>query len=63
MSKAAYQFLPLVHDWILKALVENYVEFAKKDLPKLSKVAADVIGLRGEAMVAKAPGRVDWVRS
>ena len=58
-----YQFLPLVHDWILKLLVENYVEFTKKDLPKLSKVAADVIGLRGEAMVAKALGRIDWVRS
>jgi hypothetical protein len=58
-----YQFLPLVHDWILKVLVENYVEFTKKDLPKLSKVAADVIGLRGEAMVAKALGRIDWVRS
>jgi hypothetical protein len=44
-----YQFLPLVHNWVLKALVEDYAEYAKKDLSKVLKVASD--------------GRGDWVRS
>jgi hypothetical protein len=61
--RGEYRFLPLVQDWILKTLAENYVEYAKRDLPKVSKVAAEVIGLRAEAMVARALGRVDWVRS
>ncbi len=37
LLEGQYQFLPLVHDWILKALVENYLEFSKKDLPKLAR--------------------------
>jgi hypothetical protein len=46
--RGQYQFLPLVQDWVLKTLAEDYVEYAKKDIAKLSKAAADVIGLRGE---------------
>ncbi len=58
-----YQFLPLVQDWVLKALAEDYTEHAKKDIAKLAKAAASVVGLRGEAIAAKALRRIDWVRS
>jgi len=61
--RGQYHFLPLVQDWVLKTLAEDYLEYAKKDIVKLSKAAADAVKLRGEAIAAKALRRVDWVRS
>jgi hypothetical protein len=61
--KGEFRFLPLVQDWVLRILINDYVSDAKKQFPKLSKVATEVLGLRGEAQIALALGRIDWVRS
>jgi hypothetical protein len=58
-----FRFLPFVQDWVLKTILDDYLEYAKKDLRKLSHIATQVMGLYAEAQVAKALGRVDWVRS
>lgn len=61
--RGQYHFLPLVQDWILKTLAEDYTDYAKRDISKLAKAAAGVVGLRGEAIAAKALRRIHWVRS
>lgn len=61
--RGEYMFLPLVQDWVMTALADHYLDYAKRDIAKLSKAAGDVIGLRAEAIAARALHRVDWVRS
>jgi hypothetical protein len=61
--KGEFRFLPLVQDWVLRILINDYVSDAKKEFPKLSKVATEVLGLRCEAQIAFALRRIDWVRS
>jgi hypothetical protein len=57
------RFLPLVQDWIVRIITEHYPTEAKRQLPQLARTAFSVIGLRGEAQVVRAQGRIEWVRA
>jgi len=58
-----FAFLPYLQEWIVDALTGDFVDVAPaNELLKLAGPAKAAIGLRGEALLARARGDIPWVR-
>lgn len=58
-----YSFLPYLQEWIVDALTSGFLDACKpQNLLKLAQPAKAAMGLRGEALIAKARGDIAWVR-
>jgi hypothetical protein len=55
--------LPYLQEWIVNALTSRFLPETSSDaLLALSPVAKGAIGIRGEALIARARGDISWVR-
>jgi len=58
-----YSFLPYLQEWVVDALANNFADVCKPgDLLRLAHSAKASMGLRGEALLAKARGDISWLR-
>jgi hypothetical protein len=61
--KSDYAFLPYVQEWIVDTLTGSFAKsLTQGDFLSLAPGARSTIGVRGEALLARARGDISWVR-